>query len=123
MNLQNGRDDVIIFVEHDAQGNIFHVCEVHTTEGRDVAPPKNEMTVKEKTQYQKSVDDAIGVRENATRSELVNQGKTKPLIVLPDGAQIPAANTHIVDMNSKTVRERTAAEKQAWIDAHKPPTS
>lgn len=111
---------MIIFVEHDAQGNIFHVCEIHTTEGRDVDQPKTGMTPAEKTAHQQKVDTAVISRENATRADLVKQGKTKPLIILPPNAQIPSSDTHIVDVNAKTVRERTAVEKQAWIDAHTP---
>lgn len=109
---------MIILVEYDEEGNIFHVCEIHTTEGRDVDQLKSAMNPTEKKKYQDQVDTAIKVREIQTRNELhqhVTNGK--PLVVLPEGSSTPNSEIHKVDLTTKQIRLMTAAEQQARDDA------
>lgn len=112
---------MIVYVEHDAEGNLVHVAEVHTTEGRDVGQQLPGLTAEEKAAHAKAVAAAIDAREADTRAALAQA--TTPhagLVVLPKGAAVPTAEGHRVDLTTGKVRARTAAERKAYADAQAP---
>lgn len=112
---------MIIFVEHDVDGNIVHSAEVYLTEGLSVEPERPGMTDEELADRKKRVADAIAKREEQTRAELAQANSNHAgLIVLPKGTARPEHSTHKVDMATKKVRPMTGPEKAAWGRSHAP---
>lgn len=113
---------MITYVEHDAQGNLVSIVEIHTAEAHAVEPERPGMTPEERAERKARVDAAIEERENETRTQLAQAvSPNAGLIVLPKGAARPTHEGHKVDPVTKKVRAMTGAEKAAWVQAHTPP--
>lgn len=106
---------MITFVEYDANGELIHVAEVHTAEGRDVSQPPANMTDDERAEHDQAVADAIAARENATRDALAAHAAAGAgLLVLPDGTPRPSFGRNRVDPATKQLTRRTDAELTAF---------
>lgn len=102
------------FVEYDDAGELFHVCEVETTEGHMPPPPPD---ADEDTQaaHAQAVQDAIAARDAATRAELeAHRAAGKRLLVLPAGTDVPERGRHTVDHAKGKLTRRTDAQLAAW---------
>lgn len=106
---------MITFVEYDANGELIHVAEIHTAEGRDVAQLPANLTDEERAAHDQAVADAIAARENATRDALAaHAAGGASLLVLPAGAATPAFGRFHVDVATKKLNRRTDAELAAF---------
>lgn len=107
---------MLVFVEHDEDGNVFHVCEVHTTEGREVEQIRPGMTEKQKKDRANAVDAAIKIRENETKQSLnALKAQGKRLIVLSD---TEAALPDIRDLDRyKVANEKLSRRTDAEVEA------
>lgn len=109
---------MIVYVEHDAQGNLVSVVEVLTTEGRAVEQEPPGLTVEQRADRAKRVQAAIDEREAATRAQLAQAATPHAgIVVLPKGATVPTHDGHKVDLSTGKVRALTAAERKARADA------
>lgn len=112
---------MFVFFEHDANGDLVSVIEVHTAEGTDVEPPVPGMTPEQKQDRNARVQAAIQAKEDATIAELnTRKSNFAGLVVLPKGHFTPTHGEHKYDLATKKVRPMTGAERAAWAKAHAP---
>lgn len=103
------------FVEYSVDGEIFHVCQVETTEGH-MPPLVASATDAEREAHQEAVDAAIARRVAVTRAELnALRAQGKRLLVLPDGMPTPESGRHRVDHDTKRLIRRSDAELAAYL--------
>lgn len=113
---------MITYVEYDADGNLVSIVEIYTAEGREVEQLQPGLTAEQKADRAKRLADAIDAREAETRAQLAQaKSPNAGLIVLPKNAATPTHDGHKVDVATGKVRARTAVERKAWADAHRPP--
>lgn len=110
---------ITTFVEYDEHGELFHVCEVETTEGH-MPPPGPGATDEELAEHKQRVDDAIAARDAQLRDELAaHTAAGKRLLVLPAGTATPERGRHFVDQAKGKLTRRTDAQLTAWQQAEK----
>lgn len=111
-------DVITTFVEYDGDGELFHVCQVETTEGH-LPPPGPGATADAIAAHEQAVADAIAASDAQLRDELAAHiAAGKRLLVLPAGADVPERGRTFVDIaKGNKLTRRTDAQLTAWQHA------
>jgi len=106
---------ITTFVEYDESGEIFHVCQIDTTEGPGIIPPPFDASDKEKKAHSVRVQMAIQARVDQTKAELnTHRQAGKRLLVVPDNAEVPSRGIFRVDHAQGKIIKRTSNELANW---------